>query len=69
MKQSKTSEKSTVMGEQTKVLKARVQNLEKAYEVLKHKNGKTEEDKALLVAENGKLHEDLAKMKSSKQRL
>lgn len=50
-------------------MKARVQNLEKSYEVLKHKHKESEDQRSKLVEENTKLSDDLAKMKSAKQRL
>jgi len=50
-------------------MKARLNNLEKSYEVLKAKQTTTEDSKVKLVEENLKLTEELAKVKSHKVRL
>lgn len=55
--------------DQNKQLKARVQNLEKSYELLKTRHKESETEKARLAQENVKLQEELAKMKTAKTRL
>ena len=55
--------------DQTKQLKARVQNLEKSYEVLKNKHKESEEQKVKLTEDNAKLSEELVKVKNAKNRL
>ena len=52
-----------------KQLKARVQNLEKSYEVLKCRHKESETEKTRLATENTKLLEEMAKLKSAKLRL
>ena len=56
LQSTSTLKQSATSGpDQTKQLKARVSNLEKSYELLKHKHKESEEAKTKLAEENAKL--------------